>query len=99
MSSDDDRPRQTFRVALDAEVVMRRAGSPNFRVQIDDISPEGCRVEFVDRPSLDERVWIKLDGLAALEGKVAWINGHSGGIRFDQPLHPAVFDGLVKRMG
>ena len=86
------------RIGLDAEITMRRAGFPNFRVQIDDISTHGCRIEFVDRPAIDERVWIKLDGLASLEGCVAWVREHSAGIKFDQPMHPAVFEDLVTRL-
>ena len=90
--------RQSGRLPLEAEVTVRRAGFPNFRVQIDDISTDGCRIEFVDRPSLDERVWVKLDGLASLEGKVAWVKDRSAGIKFDQPMHPAVLEDLVTRL-
>ena len=92
------RPRQSPRIVTEAEVIMRRAGLPNFRVQIDNISIEGCRITYVDRPNLDERVWVKLDGLAALEGYVLWVKDGFAGIRFDQAIHPAVFEDLIQRL-
>ena len=91
-------PRQSGRVPLEAEITMRRAGFPNFRVQIDDISAEGCRVEFVDRPNLNERVWVKFEGLTAVEGSVVWVKDRSAGIKFDHAIHPAVFDDLIARL-
>jgi hypothetical protein len=66
-------------------------------VTIYDLSPEGCRVEFVDRPTLSERLWVKLEGVEALEGTVCWIEGHCVGLQFRRPLHPAVFGTLLKR--
>ena len=100
MSSTPEQPqlRQSGRVPLEAEITMRRAGFPNFSVQIDDISLEGCRIEFVDRPALDERVWVKFDGLAAIEGSVAWVKDHSAGVKFDRAIHPAVFEDLIARL-
>jgi len=99
MSSEPDPPRRQMpRISVEAEVTVRRAGFPNFCVEIDDISTDGCRIEFVDRPCLDERVWVKLDGLASLEGKVAWVKEHFAGIKFDQPMHPAVLEDLVTRL-
>ena len=47
------------RVAVEAEVTLRRSGKLTFRVRVYDISPEGCRAEFVERPELHERVWIR----------------------------------------
>ena len=98
-TAEPPQPRQSGRVPLEAEITVRRAGYPNFRVQIDDISLEGCRIEFVDRPNLDERVWIKFDGLASIEGSVVWVKERSAGIQFDHAIHPAVFEDLVGRLG
>ena len=60
--------RRTERVAVNAEVALRRSGQLNYRVRVFDASPLGCRLEFVERPQLDERVWIKFDGLDPIEG-------------------------------
>ncbi|WP_310469226.1 PilZ domain-containing protein [Sphingomonas sp.] len=92
------RPRKAPRVALDAEVVMRRIGGNNYRVRVFDLSPHGCKAEFVARPALDEKIWIKLEGLDAVEGMVCWLDGFVVGIEFVRPLHAAVFDHIVKHL-
>lgn len=87
------------RMSVNGEVMMRRAGKVNFRVQVYDLSPQGCKAEFVERPALNEQLWIKFDGLEALEAKVRWISGAKAGLSFVRPLHPAVFDLIVARLG
>ena len=65
------------------------------RVRLFDASPEGCKIEFIDRPIIGERIWIKFDHLEAVEGSVRWIAGTTCGIQFERPLHDAVFEQLV----
>jgi hypothetical protein len=93
------KPRRHERVSVEGEVTMRRSGKVSFRVHIYDLSPEGCKAEFVERPELDEQLWIKFDGLEALEARVRWLSGAKAGVRFSRPLHPAVFDLIVSRLG
>lgn len=90
--------RQSVRITLRADVTLRRAGQNNFRVTAFDVSRHGCRLEFVDRPVLDDRVWVKFDGLESLESVVCWIEGSFAGIRFVRPIHDAVFDLLIGRL-
>ncbi|MFL6752183.1 MAG: PilZ domain-containing protein [Sphingomicrobium sp.] len=78
-------------MGVTVEVGIRRSGLHPFRVRLFDASSEGCKIEFVETPALGERVWIKFDGLEALEGTVRWIEGHVGGVHFTRPLHEAVF--------
>ena len=92
------RQRRAPRVSLDAEVTLRRAGQHNYRVHVYDISPEGCRVEFVERPSLEELLWVKFEGLEALESLVCWTRGPTAGLEFRRPIYPAVFDILLRRL-
>src|SRR5215469_4466169 len=87
--------RRSERVALDASVSLRRSGQLNYRVRIFDASLHGCRVEFVERPKIDEQLWVKFDGLQPLEAEVCWVEGFAVGVNFAQPIHPAVFDRLV----
>lgn len=93
------RPRREGRIRLNAEVVLRRSGSTPYQVHVFDASPLGCKVEFVERPRLDEHVWVKFEGLNAIEAMVCWIDGFVVGVEFTQPIHPAVFDDLVRRLG
>jgi PilZ domain-containing protein len=94
----EQRPRQHERVAVSAEINMRRAGKLHFRVRIFDMSPEGCKAEFIDRPEVQEQLWVKFDGVESLEAQVCWVADSKVGIRFSRPIHPAVFDLLVQRM-
>ena len=91
--------RRSDRVAVNAEVALRRSGQLNYRVRVFDASPHGCRLEFVERPQLDERVWIKFDRLEAIEGIVCWVKGFYAGVEYGRPMHPAVFDALLPRLG
>jgi len=85
-------------VSLQAEVLLRRSGQRHYRVDVHDASPEGCRLEFVERPRLDETVWVKFDGMDSIEANVCWIKGHDVGVEYARPIHPAVFDTLVRRL-
>ena len=86
------------RVQVDAEVALRRAGKLHYRVRIYDLCPNGCKAEFIDRPDVGEQVWIKFDGMEAMEAHVRWIVGSKAGIKFARPIYAAVFDMLLVRM-
>ncbi|NUT00189.1 MAG: hypothetical protein HOP96_04365 [Sphingomonas sp.] len=86
-------------MALQAEVQLRRSGHHHYRVNVHDVSPEGCRLEFVERPRLDETVWIKFEGLEAIASSVCWVRGFDAGVEFLRPIYSAVFDALVNRLG
>jgi hypothetical protein len=91
-------PRKAARVGLSAEIVLRRQGQASYRVRIMDVSLHGCRAEFVERPKLDEQVWVKFDGLQSLEAMVCWVRGFDVGLEFEAPIHPAVFDMLLAKL-
>jgi hypothetical protein len=95
----DRQPRQSERLALLADVALRRAGKHHYRVRAYDVSPEGCKVELVDRPEQGEQLWIKFDGLEALAAKVCWMEGARAGLEFERPIHGAVFGLLLARLG
>jgi hypothetical protein len=94
----EQQPRQHERVSVEGEVAMRRTGKLAFRVRVYDLSPDGCKAEFVERPEIGEQLWIKFDGMEALEAKVRWIVGAKSGLRFARPLHAAVFDLLIAKL-
>ena len=88
-------PRKSDRVAVNADVIVRRPSEYSFRVRIHNLSRHGCLVDFVSTPHLDDTLWVKFDGLEGLEATVCWIEGHTAGVEFMKPLHPAVFDRVV----
>ena len=92
------RARRSARVPLTAEVQLRRSGHHHYVVNAYDISPEGCKLEFVERPRLDETVWVKFDGMDAIAATVCWIEGHSVGVEFERPMYPSVFELLLVRL-
>ncbi|MDP9424258.1 MAG: PilZ domain-containing protein [Pseudomonadota bacterium] len=61
-----------------------------------DVSNTGCRLDAVDRPEVGERVWIKFEGLESIESTVCWVAGFKVGLKYCNPIHPAVFDRLLK---
>jgi len=91
-------PRNHERAALNAQVMLRRSGRKNFSVLTVDVSPSGCRIDFVDRPSVGERHWVKFDSLEALEAEVRWIEGFTAGLEFVRPIYPAVFDLMLAKL-
>jgi len=91
-------PRQGERANVSTEVKLRRIGQPNYSVKMFDLSPEGCRIEVIERPRVGEQLMIKFEGLEVLQAKVCWIEGFVVGLKFARPLHPAVFDLLVARL-
>ena len=90
--------RKAERIAVNAQVSLRRAGQLNYRVRAFDATRFGCKIEFIERPFLDERVWVKFDGLTAVEGLVCWIEDFVAGIEFVQAIHPAVFESMMPRL-
>lgn len=96
--SRDFSERKAARVAINAEVSLRRSVQLGYRVRAYDASPHGCKLEFVERPELAERVWVKFEGIDAIEGLVCWVDGFVAGVEFVRPIHPAVFDALVPRL-
>ncbi len=88
-------PRRSPRVSIAAMVRLRRRGHHNFTVQVFDLSREGCKLEFLERPQLDETVWVKFEGLGLLEATVCWVENNLAGIEFARPIHAAVFERLV----
>ena len=90
--------RNAERITLTAEVIVRRLGKTNFTVSVFDASPAGCKIDLVERPAVGEFVLVRFESLEPLQAEVCWIDGHVAGLRFERPMHPAVFDLLVERL-
>lgn len=94
----DQKPRVYERLEVQAELSLRRSGRAPYICRTFDITPKGCKLEFVERPRRDETVWIKFNGLDAIEATVRWVDGFYGGVEFMRPIYPAVFDMLLARL-
>ncbi len=91
--------RRTSRVPVPGEVGLRSPGKSQFRVRVLDLSTDGCRVELVERPKVGDPMLVKFEGLEVLDAEVCWVEGHSAGLMFNNRVHPAVLDLLLKRLG
>ena len=96
---DDETHRQSDRVPLGCDVEFRRHSDSRYRVELIDLSPQGCQIAPPIRVQQDEGVWLRVPGLESIHGRVCWVKEWNAGVEFDQPLHAAVFDLLVKRLG
>jgi len=94
----DGPARAANRAELSTEVRVRRIGQNTYSVRIFDLSPDGAKIEVVERPRVGELLMLRFDGLETLQAEVCWIDGFIAGLKFAQPLHPAVFDVLVARL-
>jgi PilZ domain-containing protein len=93
-------PRRSPRVALKGEVGLRRRGQASFRVKVENVSRHGCKLEFIERPRVGDHARIKvLEGLEGLQASVCWVDGFMAGVEFERPIHPAVFDLMLSRLG
>ena len=94
-----DAQRRSPRVSVSVEIGVRKAGCFNFQLAAFDVSTDGCKVELVEAVDAGERVIVRLPALEPLGADVVWVRGTHAGLRFDRPLHPAVFDQLLDRFG
>ena len=90
--------RSAERVPAAIEAQLRRVGRLTYEVSLRDVSPEGCKVELVERPAVGEVMHLKLPGLDSLEARARWVEGYVAGLKFKHPLHPAVFSMLLDRL-
>jgi hypothetical protein len=97
-ASPQPRQRKSARVPLQADVQLRRRGQHHYVVNVFDISIEGCKLEFVERPRLDETVWVKFEGYDAIQSTVCWVEGHTVGVEFERPIYPSIFEMMIERL-
>jgi hypothetical protein len=94
---DADPRRGSHRLPMGTEIAVRKSGGFSFQLPALDVSIDGCRVELVEMVDVNERVIVRLPALEPLGAEVAWVEGNHAGLRFQRPLHPAVFDQLIDR--
>ena len=92
-------PRKAERVAVAAEVGLRRMGRIAYQCRVYDLSPDGCKAEMIERPLVGERAVVRFAGIEPLECEVRWVQGPHAGLKFERSFHPAVFDLLLARLG
>jgi len=81
-------------------VVRGRVGTRPIYVDLIDISEGGCKIKarrgFAE---IGDRVVIKVDGINAPLGSIAWVKDDTAGVRFEGEMHAAVLDHLCLQHG
>lgn len=77
-------------------VKFRRKGEAWFRTRITDLSPNGFRLLSFVKLRVGMDVWIMFPGFDGRKARVIWVANHEAGCMFESPLHPAIFDHILK---
>jgi hypothetical protein len=88
-SDDDRRDQSRRRVLLSAQL---HTSSTVYRVRIRDVSEGGAKIEGENLPAPGVVVCLQRGDRAAY-GAMAWVNGQSGGVEFDEPVEDDYFGG------
>jgi len=77
-------------------VRLRRKGESWFSCRIIDISLAGFRLTSYAKLHPGMEIWIMFPGFEGRKAIVTWTANHEAGCRLEQPLHPAIFDHIVR---
>ena len=89
--------RAAFRFPTDVATEVRSCDR-SWTARVCNISTGGCMITCneTDLPK-DALLRLRIKGLTAIDGKIAWINRGHAGVHFQSPLHPAVMEHLAFR--
>lgn len=88
--------RRSERLSYAAEVQFR-SGTRRANVRLRDISTFGARVSGVFRVQVDDRFYVKLQGIESIEARVAWVEEFEFGCEFVRPLNEVILQSLIQR--
>lgn len=81
-------------------MVKSRVRSRLVFVDLIDISEGGCKIRgTAGFGNVGDRVVMKVNGINAPMGTIAWIEGKTAGVAFEGQMHPAVIDYLCAESG
>jgi len=77
-------------------VRVRRKGESWFKSRITDMSLGGFRLLSFVKLKIGMEVWVMFPGFEGRKAYVVWTANHEAGCEFESPLHPAIFDHIVR---
>lgn len=81
-------------------LVKSRVQSRVVFVDLLDISEGGCKIKArAGFGNIGDRVVMKVGGINAPLGVIAWVNGELAGVAFEGEMHPAILDHLCEKNG
>lgn len=76
-------------------MVKSRVESREVHVDLVDISEGGCKIRgTAGFAAIGDRVTMKIGGVYAPVGEIAWVEGRYAGVRYEGEMHSAVLDHL-----
>lgn len=78
-------------------VKVRRPGESWFVSRIADLSITGFRLQSFMRLQVGAELWIMLPGFEGRRARVQWTRAHEAGCTFERPLHPAIWDHILRK--
>jgi hypothetical protein len=93
------RERVSPRVAVGFGAGLRQRGAAGVSVHIMDLSTHGFRIETHLDLYEGQQIWLRLPGLESSTAKVCWVRGYVAGCAFERPLHPAVLEMVLAKVG
>jgi len=89
-------PRLHERQTVLIGVRVRRKGESWFKSRITDMSLEGFRLMSFVKLQIGMDLWVMFSGFEGRKASVVWIADHEVGCAFENPLHPAIFDYIIR---
>jgi len=83
----DQRGAHRFPADLDAEC--RTLGCA-WRSRLRNISTSGCMIECPDELAVEGMLRLRIKGVPAIDGRIAWRHRGHAGVRFTEPLPAAI---------
>ena len=73
---------------------LRESGARVVRVQVVNLSTDGCKFRSDEMLETATIVWLKIDGLAARQAKIVWRGDEGYGCEFLKPMQDEVVEEL-----
>jgi hypothetical protein len=93
---DQQEPRRNARENILVGVKFRRKGESWFRTKVTDLSPVGFRLLSFVKLRVGMEVWVMFPGFDGRRAQVIWVADHEAGCMFESPLHPAIFEHILR---
>lgn len=90
-----DDARGATRRLVDFAGFVRESDAVALKVQVKDISTDGCRLWASEELKPQSEIWLKVTGLAPIRARVAWVASGEAGCEFSTPLHPSTVEQLL----
>ncbi len=92
-----DDGRRAERLTVNMQATLRESGSVKYTIDLLDLSVTGFRFKTSYNLHIGTQVWLNLPKLEGRRSTVMWRDGYIYGCAYDQPLHMAVFDHIVRQ--